>query len=158
MGAAAFRLCDVSLDGSLRSRRTHVERERAIAIHDLLENNAFIPVGHNGGPYQLKLALADARLALHIATERGGHVVSHYLSLGPFRRLLKDYILTCESYYDAMPRASPDALSTTTPQSFSHTHGSSSCRRATGRSAMRASTSANHAFGSMSLRRHVVMK
>ncbi|MQW86359.1 UPF0262 family protein [Sinorhizobium saheli] len=106
MTAAAYRLCHVTLDGSFSSRNAHLERERAIAVYDLLEENAFIPVGHDGGPYRLSLALAGARLALHISTEAGAHVMSHYLSLAPYRRLLKDYILTCESFYDAIPHAS----------------------------------------------------
>ncbi|MDX8450820.1 UPF0262 family protein [Mesorhizobium captivum] len=106
MTAAAYRLCHVTLDGSFSSRNTHFERERAIAVYDLLEQNTFIPVGHDGGPYRLSLALPGARLALHISTEAGAHVMSHYLSLAPYQRLLKDYILTCESFYDAMPRAS----------------------------------------------------
>ncbi|WP_261330834.1 UPF0262 family protein [Rhizobium leguminosarum] len=38
------------------------------------------------------------------------HVVSHYLSLTPFRRLLKEYTRICESYYDAMCRPEPDRL------------------------------------------------
>ncbi|MFC0804448.1 UPF0262 family protein [Ensifer sp. P24N7] len=107
MSAAAFRLGHVTLDGSFSSRNPHFERERAIAVYELLEKNTFIPVGHDGGPYRLSLALAGAQLALHISTETGAHVMSHFLSLAPFRGLLKDYILTCESFYDAMPGASP---------------------------------------------------
>jgi len=48
--ACEFRLCDVALDGSFRSRNANIERERAVAIYDLLEENTFIPVGHEGGP------------------------------------------------------------------------------------------------------------
>ncbi|WP_018240373.1 UPF0262 family protein [Ensifer sp. BR816] len=105
MTAAGYRLCHVTLDG-FSSRNAYIERERAIAVHNLLEKNTFIPVGRDGGPYRLRLALAEGRLALHIATEKGAHIMSHYLSLAPLRRLLKDYILTCESFYDAMAVAS----------------------------------------------------
>lgn len=101
MADKRFQLCDVSLDGSLQSARAHIERERAIAVYDLLEDDSFIPVGHGGGPYRLNLTSADARLAFHIATENGTPVVSHHLSLSPFRRILKDYILICDSHYDA---------------------------------------------------------
>ncbi|MCO5966011.1 UPF0262 family protein [Sinorhizobium meliloti] len=106
MTAAAYRLCHVTLDGSFSSRNAHFARERPIAIYDLLEENTFIPVGHGGGPYRLRLALAEGRLALHIATEAGALVMSHYLSLAPFQRLLKDYILTYGSFYDAVAVAS----------------------------------------------------
>ncbi|WP_244562606.1 UPF0262 family protein [Ensifer aridi] len=97
-----YRLCDVVLDGSFRSRHAHVERERSIAIYDLLEKNTFMPVGHDGGPYCLSLASTHASLALHITTENGAHVLTHYLALAPFRRLLKDYIVMCDSFYDAL--------------------------------------------------------
>ncbi|WP_018240891.1 UPF0262 family protein [Ensifer sp. BR816] len=107
MADTTFQLCDVALEGSFGSRNIHIERERAIAVYDLLEKNTFIPVGHDGGPYRLSLALADTRLVMHIATEEGAHVMSHYLSLTPFRRLIKDYTLTCETFYDALALASP---------------------------------------------------
>ncbi|MBZ9603092.1 UPF0262 family protein [Phyllobacterium chamaecytisi] len=105
MPSSHFRLCHVSVDNSLSSHNAHIERERAIAIYELLEKNTFVPVGHGGGPYRLKLSLAEGRLAFHIATEAGAAIVCHYLSLAPFRRLLKDYMLTCESFYDALPNA-----------------------------------------------------
>ncbi len=111
MGAAEFRLCHVSLERSFGgSSDVRVEREQAIAIRDLLESNTFIPGGHDGGPYRLSIALADARLALHIATEKGAHVVSHFLSLAPFRRLIKDYAFMCQSYYDAIAWPGPERL------------------------------------------------
>ncbi|SEI21057.1 Uncharacterized protein, UPF0262 family [Rhizobium tibeticum] len=110
MAAADFRLCDVSLDRSFGGQDARVEREQAIAIVDLLECNTFIPVGHGGGPYRLRVETADGRLALHIADDEGTHVVSHYLSLTPFRRLLKDYTRICESYYDAICRPGRERL------------------------------------------------
>ncbi|MDK1378264.1 MULTISPECIES: UPF0262 family protein [unclassified Sinorhizobium] len=110
MTAAMFRLYDVSLDGSLSGRNSHLERELAIAVDDLLEYNTFVPVGHEGGPYQLRLALADARLALDITTETGAPVVRHYLSLRSFRRLFKDYSRICESYDTALINANPQRL------------------------------------------------
>ncbi|UXN57657.1 UPF0262 family protein [Phyllobacterium zundukense] len=104
MADPAFCLCDVSLDDA------RIEREQAIAVHDLLEDNMFVPVGHAGGPYRLRIALAEGRLALHIATDREAYDVSHYLSLTPFRPLLKDYTRMCESYYDAIRRPGPERL------------------------------------------------
>ncbi|EPE93999.1 hypothetical protein RGCCGE502_34501 (plasmid) [Rhizobium grahamii CCGE 502] len=97
MTYADYRLCDVSLDRSFAGRDARVEREQAIAIIDLVESNTFVPVGHDGGPYRLRIEAADGRLALHVADDRGEPVISHYLSLTPFRRLLKDYTRICES-------------------------------------------------------------
>ncbi|TCN17982.1 UPF0262 family protein [Sinorhizobium americanum] len=104
MIAAMFRLCDVSLDGSLCGRNLHLQREQAIAIDDLLEYNTFVPLGHEGGPYRLSLSLTDADLALHISTAQGAHVVTHYVSLTSFHRIFKDYFLICQSYNFAVTR------------------------------------------------------
>ncbi len=110
MTCAEFRLCDVALDCTFKTRDQRVEREQALAVLDLLETSTFVPVGHGGGPYRLKISMAAGRLAFYIADDKGGHVVSHYLSLAPFRRLLKDYTRICASYYEAMRRSGPERL------------------------------------------------
>ncbi|TCN20366.1 UPF0262 family protein [Sinorhizobium americanum] len=104
MTATMFRLYDVSLCNSLNARNSHLEREQAIAVDDLLEYNTFVPVGHEGGPYCLRLALADASLALHVRTEQGAHVVRHNVSLTSFHRVFKDYFMICENYNRALTR------------------------------------------------------
>jgi uncharacterized protein (UPF0262 family) len=110
MTGAEFRLCDVALDHSFKTPDARIECEQALAIIDLLEFNTFVPVGHDGGPYRLHIGAADGRLALHVADGNGVHIVSHYLSLTPFRRLLKEYTRICESYCDAICRPGPDRL------------------------------------------------
>ncbi|WP_373414988.1 UPF0262 family protein [Ensifer aridi] len=105
-----FRLCDVSLDRCFGGRDARMEREQTIAILDLLEKNTFAPLGHEGGPYRLGIKLAQERLALCITDDKGAHVITHYLTLAPFRRLLRDYARICESYYDAIRYPGPDRL------------------------------------------------
>jgi len=83
------------------------EHERAIAIYDLVESNSFGVPGHEGGPYELLIALHDAKLAFNIRQEGGDSVITHILSLTPFRRILKDYFMVCESYYAAIRTATP---------------------------------------------------
>ncbi len=83
------------------------EHERAIAIYDLVESNSFGVPGHEGGPYELMIALHEAKLAFNIRQEGGDSVVTHILSLTPFRRILKDYFMVCESYYAAIRTATP---------------------------------------------------
>ena len=97
------RLVDIELDQSIGRSTPDVEHERAVAIFDLIEENSFSPVGDTGtGPYRLKLSLADSRLVFDISRESGEQVATHILSLTPFRRVVKDYFLICESYYDAI--------------------------------------------------------
>jgi len=83
------------------------EHERAIAIYDLVESNSFGVPGHEGGPYELLIALHEAKLAFNIRQEGGDSVITHILSLTPFRRILKDYFMVCESYYAAIRTATP---------------------------------------------------
>ncbi|WP_442579136.1 UPF0262 family protein [Mesorhizobium sp. ASY16-5R] len=105
------RLIDVELDESIGRSTPDIEHERAVAIFDLIEENSFQPVNDDGsGPYRLKLSLVNARLALSIARESGEPVVTHILSLTPFRRIVKDYYMICESYYEAIRSSTPSQI------------------------------------------------
>jgi uncharacterized protein (UPF0262 family) len=100
------RLQSVSLDeSSLASASRDQDHERQIAIFDLLEDNYFEPEGAPGGPYELKIALIENRLALDITGP--GYAHRHLLSLSPFRSVIKDYFMVCASYYDAIRNATP---------------------------------------------------
>ena len=103
---STHRLQSVVLDeGSLASVSRDQEHERQVAIFDLLEANYFAPEGAPDGPYDLRIALIDNRLALDITGP--GYQFRHLLSLSPFRRVIKDYFMVCESYYDAIRNSTP---------------------------------------------------
>ncbi len=87
-----------------------MEHERAVAIFDLIEENTFEPLGHAGGPYRLHISLVDAKLVFSIRTEDEKDVAIHILSLTPFRRIIKDYFLICESYYEAIRSSTPSQI------------------------------------------------
>lgn len=110
MAKGAHRLTDVVLDESIGRSTPDVEHERAVAIFDLLEDNSFEPAGHAGGPYHLKLSLMDQKLVLAVTTEAGEAVATHILSLTPFRRIIKDYFMICESYYQAIRSSTPSQI------------------------------------------------
>lgn len=110
MAKGAYRLCDVVLDDTIGRSTPDVEHERAVAIFDLVEENSFEPAGHPGGPYRLSLSLVDNKLVLAIKTEQGADVATHILSLTPFRRIIKDYFMICESYYQAIRVSSPSQI------------------------------------------------
>jgi uncharacterized protein (UPF0262 family) len=109
--ATRKRLSAVTLDEqSIGRGSADQEHERAIAIYDLLEDNRFAVVGHDGGPYSLVIALHDAKLVFDIRDENGEAVVAHILSLTPFKRILKDYFMICETYYAAIRQATPSRI------------------------------------------------
>jgi uncharacterized protein (UPF0262 family) len=109
MGAPDHRLHSVALDEeSLAAVSRDQDQERQIAIFDLLEENYFAPVGAQGGPYALRISLLEGRLVLDINGpdfER-----RHLLSLSPFRGVLRDYKMICESYYEAIRSATPQRI------------------------------------------------
>jgi uncharacterized protein (UPF0262 family) len=105
------RLVKLTLDeATMGAPSRDIEHERAVAVYDLLEENSFAPVGHDGGPYCLVLQVVENRLVFDIRTESGDAVIAHHLSLSPFRRLVKDYFLVCESYYQAIRAATPSHI------------------------------------------------
>jgi uncharacterized protein (UPF0262 family) len=106
-----FRLCSIVLDERSIVRRTReIEQERDIAIYDLLESNSFQPEGSHGGPYRLILGIEENRLTFDIQLEDGTPHGKIMLSLTPFRKVIKDYFLICESYYKAIRNAPPSQI------------------------------------------------
>jgi uncharacterized protein (UPF0262 family) len=100
------RLQGVELDEeSLSAASRDQEQERQIAIFDLLEDNYFAPDGASGGPYDLRMGLVENRLVLDV--NGPDYERRHILSLSPFRSLIRDYFLICESYYQAIRNATP---------------------------------------------------
>lgn len=106
------RLADVTLDDESIGRATpDIEHERAVAIFDLIEENSFHPCNdEQGGPYKLHLSVAESRLVFNVSRDDGSPVVTHMLSLTPFKRVIKDYFLICESYYEAIKTSSPTQI------------------------------------------------
>ena len=85
--------------------------ERACAsIYDLLEDNSFAPVDNDSGPYALHLSIQESRLVFDVRREDGTPLTAHLLSLTPFRRIVKDYFLICDSYYKAIRTSTPSQI------------------------------------------------
>jgi uncharacterized protein (UPF0262 family) len=107
------RLIAVDLDSSIAPGLTaDAEHERQVAIYDLIEDNRFKVIGHDSGPYRLQLLAADGRLILDIYSEHRQRVTMIGLSMSPFRRIVKDYFMICESYYKAIRNATPSQIET----------------------------------------------
>lgn len=105
----------VVLDGEALSRLSPVmEADRAQAVTDLEYHNHFAPLtapAAGQGPFALHLAILDGRLGLDIrAAETGTPLITHILSLSPFRRLIKDYQILVDSHVLAVREGRADRI------------------------------------------------
>jgi uncharacterized protein (UPF0262 family) len=115
------RIIKVELDESTILRRNaDIEQERRVAIFDLIEDNVFRVSPREGrdtgddyhGPYQLNLSVEDGRLIWDIRREDGTQFEMLILGLGRFRRVVRDYFAICDSYYQAIRKASAGEIET----------------------------------------------
>jgi uncharacterized protein (UPF0262 family) len=108
------RLSEIVLDpASIGRGNANIEHEREVAIYDLLDENSFEVDGRDDGPYKLTIGIVEDRLALSVYTtpgEEGEPLVTHYLSMTPFKRIMKDYFLVLDSYYQAIRTAQPSRI------------------------------------------------
>jgi uncharacterized protein (UPF0262 family) len=110
-GDPSARIARIHLDsGSIVRWSREVEHERQVAVFDLLERNAFALEGGFPGPYRVELSLRDANLVFAVQAENGAEATELVLPMRPFRRLIKDYFLICNSYFEAIRKASPSRI------------------------------------------------
>jgi uncharacterized protein (UPF0262 family) len=106
------RIANITIDESgLPTPTAEIEQERAVAVFDLLEENAFAleAAGAPEGPYDLHLAIRDRRLVFEVAAG-GAPAGAFHLSLGPFKQVVKDYWQICEAYFDAVKKLPPSQI------------------------------------------------
>lgn len=115
---ALLKIVRIELDERSLARATaDIEHERKVAVYDLLEENFFEPVGGGAGPFELYLSNVENRLVFdvrrHVDGGAGGEALGQvHLSMTPFRKIIKDYFMLCESYYDAIRTAAPAQIET----------------------------------------------
>ncbi|NNE23137.1 MAG: UPF0262 family protein [Rhizobiales bacterium] len=107
------KLIDIELDTSLAAvPSADVEHERQVAIFDLLQENSFHVVGRDQGPYKLRLSIAEGRLMFGISDQSDDSCAIIGLALSPFRRIVKDYFMICDSYFQAIRTSTPSQIET----------------------------------------------
>ena len=118
MGKRAFdpetdRIVTVTLDPSTISTiDPDVAHEWRVAIYDLVEKNAFYPARVAAkGPFALHLSIIGNYILLDVRDpESFKPIAAHYLSLTPFRGLIRDYFRIRESYFEAIKSAKPNQI------------------------------------------------
>lgn len=106
------RIVHVTLDEkTVVRRKPEVEHERAVAIFDLLEENEFCLCDHaEAGPYHLHLSIEDNRLIFDVRDSNDGALDKVVLPITGFRSIVRDYFIICESYYNAIKKATPSQI------------------------------------------------
>ena len=106
-------ILDVQLDAkSIVRWSPEVEHERAVAVFDLLEANHFRLRDGPAGPYRMVLSLRDGTLIFALQPEPGGEALEIELAVRPLRRVIKDYFLICDTYFQAIKGATPSRIET----------------------------------------------
>ena len=103
------RLRSVTIDpDTLAAASPELEHERGVVVADLLDQNSFRPEDARGGPYDLRISSVENRLALLVSGP--GYERAHVLALTPLKGSIRDYMMICESYHDAIREASPSRI------------------------------------------------
>ncbi|MGQ7829899.1 UPF0262 family protein [Altererythrobacter sp. Z27] len=111
------RISHISLDEeTIIWRNADVEQERRVAIFDLIEENCFKPVRSAArgasGPYRLSLSVHEGRLVMDIRSEDDELLETLLIGLARFRRPIREYFAICDSYYQAIRKATPTEIET----------------------------------------------
>lgn len=107
------RIAALDLDvRSLAAVSPEANQEQMVAIHDLIADNQFALVDGCAGPYGITLSTKDNKLVFDVADQPSGDRYVIALSVSPFRRIVRDYLMMCDSYYDAVRHARPEQIET----------------------------------------------
>ena len=105
------KIANIFLDERTVVRRSpQVEHDRRVAIYDLLEENLFDVKGDYDGPYDLHLSIEENRLVFDVRDSADVHLMQFSQPLSPFRSIVRDYFMICESYYKAIKSSSPSQI------------------------------------------------
>ncbi len=95
---------------SVIRRSPQVEHERKVAIYDLLEENHFAPVDGTQGPFNLHLGIIENRMVFDVRDTDDNPKTTFTLPISPFRSIVKDYYMVCDSYFKAIKTSTPSQI------------------------------------------------
>lgn len=104
------RLIKIELDEVDAPRRSaEAEHERAIAIYDILEQNQFDLAGA-AGPYHLYLRAEGRHIRFDVRDQNDAELGQFFMAMGPLRKVMRDYFIVCDTYYEAIRTKSPSQI------------------------------------------------
>ena len=95
------RILRVALAGDGNRRAAPIERDVEQAVRDLQADGFLEPRGLLG-PFDLRMQIDRGRLLFEIRDAHAAPLAVVGLALGPFRRLIKDYLLLVDSHSSAL--------------------------------------------------------
>ena len=105
------KIIKLTLDkGTIKHRTMEVEHECKVAITDLLHENVFNPHCMQNGPYHLHLSVEENRLLFDIHSPSADKHTKFPLAVQPLKRLIRDYFMICDSYYEALQHSGKGRL------------------------------------------------
>jgi uncharacterized protein (UPF0262 family) len=111
VSGAKHRIASLELDQkSIVRWSPQVEHERSVAIFDLLEGNFFKLADGTEGPYDVVLSLRESNIVFTVTCAGRGEPVEIVLTTRAFRRVIKDYFMICDSYFQAIKGATPSRI------------------------------------------------
>jgi uncharacterized protein (UPF0262 family) len=107
------RIATMTLDERTVVRRSaDIEHERKVAIFDLLDENYFRPACGLPGPYDVRLSVEEGRLVFDIRDTDEAEIERVLLPLSPLRKIIKEYFVVCESYFEAIKKGTRGQIET----------------------------------------------
>jgi uncharacterized protein (UPF0262 family) len=103
------RLVRIALEDAPPPPSSYAEADRRQAVDDILRENRFEPVGMGEGPFSLHLMIREGRLVFDIRDAEDRPIRAIVLVLGPFRRLIKDYMMLVDAHEAAVTDGAMDA-------------------------------------------------
>lgn len=104
--ASQGRIIHIHLDQGGVRISAEDEHERNIAVYDLIEENIFV-LPERPGPYHLIMRSDPRHIHFDIRSPDDEPLAGFFLAMGPLRRVIRDYRLVCESYYEAIRTKTP---------------------------------------------------
>jgi uncharacterized protein (UPF0262 family) len=106
-------IAHIALDEKTTTRRSpQVEHERKVAIYDLLEENFFAPITGERGPFHLRLSNVEGRLVFDVRDVNELELLRIRISFKSFRRIIRDYFMVCDTYFEAIKTKTPSQIET----------------------------------------------
>ena len=121
MTAQHHRIIEIQLDAQNQPRLSaDHEQERSVAIFDLIEENYFALIAPDShpdshpdaymGPYILGLNSDARHIHFEIRDSTNQPRANFLLAMGPLRRVMRDYQMVCDSYYQAIRTKTPSQI------------------------------------------------